>query len=514
MLLSRFWFVLVAFVLGAAVSGLFLAQSVYNRSVGRSLGEGLSADSQVVSWYLKDDARMRSAHLVKFAIDPEVIKNLSEASKSETKLSSNTRDALTRALKKVNETIPADQGFDAVFAIDQHGRVVGRLGYDQASGMEDFELGGYPVVADALHGYVRDDTLVWDRLYRVVARPVEAEAGQMPAGAVVGARIMDDRFARDLSARTGAAVAFYANGTRQSAGAPEGFAKSNLDQIMGDLEQVEADPDYKEKGRSGIREIGGSLGVQYTRLQGEAYALGAGFAVGRLTGQISSPMEFWSISDDKDKGSVNWIVVGLLVVAAFGLGIGLTLFEHTMPLRRFHDEALRLASGQSDHLQPSKFGGIYRKLAAELNDGIDKVASTQGGVSRKAADLEQVLGDLPAQPVMAAFAVPDFGPESATSPEQPRLPSPPKPRPMPPGAAREPAPVAVDPEADWPQVFQEYVAIKQQCGEPVDGLTYDKFRQTLLKNQEAIVQQHGASVVKFSVYVKDGKAKLKANPVR
>ena len=47
-----------------------------------------------------------------------------------------------------------------MFAVDQHGRVVAHTGYEQASGMEDFELGGYPVVADALHGYVRDDTLV------------------------------------------------------------------------------------------------------------------------------------------------------------------------------------------------------------------------------------------------------------------------------------------------------------------------------------------------------------------
>ena len=41
-------------------------------------------------------------------------------------------------------------------AVDQHGRVVASLGYVQASGNEDFELGGYPIVADALHGYVRE----------------------------------------------------------------------------------------------------------------------------------------------------------------------------------------------------------------------------------------------------------------------------------------------------------------------------------------------------------------------
>ncbi len=58
----------------------------------------------------------------------------------------------------------------------------GAPGYEQASGNADFELGGYPVVADALRGYIRDDTLVLDRIYRVVARPVELDTSQLPAG--------------------------------------------------------------------------------------------------------------------------------------------------------------------------------------------------------------------------------------------------------------------------------------------------------------------------------------------
>lgn len=520
MLLSRFWYVALGLVIGGLVFLLSMAQSMYNRAGQRSLGEGLSSDSQVVSWYLKDDARMRSGHLVKFALDPVIAKTLHQASQSETKLPNNYRDEITAALKKVNQDIPADQAFDAVFAIDQHGRVVGRLGYDQASGMDDFELGGYPVVADALHGYVRDDTLLWGRIYRVVARPVEYEVGSMPAGAVVGARIVDDKFARELSQRTGAAVAFYANGQRTAAGAPEGFATANLDQIVTDLESLQSDTDYQEKGRSGIREVGGMLGIQYTRLPGEAYSLGAGFAVARLAGGVDSPFGFFEAADDKDKGSANWILVGALVVGAFAIGIALTLLEHTLPLHRFRLEAAKLASGESDQLQLSRFHGAYRKIASELNDGIDKVASTHGGVSRKAADLTSVLGDLPAQPQMSAFTVPDFGlgGPPAAAPQLPQAPArvlPGVPG-SPPSAPRaEPAaPVAADPEAEWRAVYEQFVLTKQQCGEPTDGFTYDKFRQTLIKNREALVSRHGATEVKFSVYVKDGRAALKASPVK
>lgn len=56
--------------------------------------------------------------------------------------------------------------------------------------------------------------------------------------------------------------------------------------------------------------------------------------------------------------------------------------------------------------------------------------------------------------------------------------------------------------------------MKEQCGEPTKGLTYDKFVVTLRKNKEQIVSKHGAANVRFTVYVKDGKAALKATPVR
>ncbi len=68
--------------------------------------------------------------------------------------------------------------------------------------------------------------------------------------------------------------------------------------------------------------------------------------------------------------------------------------------------------------------------------------------------------------------------------------------------------------AEWQRVFKDFVATKQKCGESVDGFTYEKFEQTLRKNEEALIQRHGAARVKFSVYVKEGKAALKASPVK
>ena len=559
MLLSRFWYVLIGLLLGGALFLLNIASSMYNRAGLRARAEGLAADAQVVSWYLRDDARQRSAQLIPFALEPDVAKYLQKSSDSEAKVPGDAREKLTAALKRVSAQIPKELAFDSVFAVDQHGRVVAYVGYEQASGMEDFELGGYPVVADALHGYVRDDTLVLDRPYRVVTRPVEFDLASLPAGAIVGARVVDDRFARELSQRTGAAVAFYANGQRTAAAAPEGFNAAQLDQIVGDLGDLEQDKEYREKGRSNVREIGTLLSVQYTRLPGEAWQLGAGYAVARLPAAVSGPLGFFANADDKDKKQGNLLLAILVTLVVAGVGLGLSVVEHTRPIRVFRDEAARFARGELEVLTPSRFRGLFRKIAADVNDGIDKQLAKGGGPRRGPADLAEVLGDLPAEPQMSAFSLPGdavadaaaaSAPSSSGSHSGPRpapgrpLPSPPtsgsaaRRLPKPPGAPSNPQiPAVTGPasqlldttlpegglsawgtgasdETEWRAVYEEFVALKKQCGENTDGFTYEKFEQTLKKNRDTLVQRHGAKRVKFSVYVKEGRAALKANPIK
>ncbi|HWZ92117.1 MAG TPA: MXAN_5187 family protein [Polyangiaceae bacterium] len=553
MLLSRFWYVLLGLLLGLAIFVMSIATSMYNRAGARAMGEALSSDSQVVGWYLRDDARQRSGRLIQFGVDPDIAKYLQKSTESENKVPEEAKDKVLAALKKVNASIPKDDQFDAVFAVDQGGRVVAYLGYEQASGMSDFELGGYPVVADALRGYVRDDTLILDRIYRVVTRPVEYDTNSLPAGAIMGARIMDDRFARELSSRTGAAIAFYANGERVSSGSPEGFNTGQLDQIVGDMASLDQDDEYKDKGRSKVRTIGGLLGVQYSKLPGEAWQLGAGFAVARLPVAVDGPLGFFKTADDKDKQKGNLPLAMVIAVIAAAIGIVFSVFEHTRPIRIFQSEAARLAKGETDQLQPSRFRGLFRKIASDLNDGMDAVLAKGGGPRRGPADMKQVLGDIPDQPQMSAFSFPG-DPSSAPAPtapaSSPRVPSAPSnPRvPRPPGRPGAPAP-GVDltmPEAsiedgsvqrrlpgapgrpaaelagwggapaelaEWHAVFNEFVNLKQQCGENTEGFTYEKFEQTLKKKNDELRNRHGAKRVKFSVYVKEGKAALKASPI-
>src|SRR5690606_24777276 len=111
-----------------------------------------------------------------------------------------------------------------------------------------------------------------------------------------------------------------------------------------------------------------------------------------------------------------------------------------------------------------------------------------------------------------AGAKPNSVPAPA-QPSQPRLPKPPPPRviataaaapsnlegampaehgrPLPsrpaPPAAAQAAGNGGSEAAEWRQIYQEFVATKQQCGESIDGFTYEKFEQTLKKNRDALV---------------------------
>ena len=89
-------------------------------------------------------------------------------------------------------------------------------------------------------------------------------------------------------------------------------------------------------------------------------------------------------------------------------------------------------------------------------------------------------------------------------------------RQMPDGEATRVVPYDQQEEEDahFRHVFDDFVETKRSCGEPTAGLTQAKFLQKLRDNKSALVAKHGCKTVRFSVYVKDGKAALRATPIR
>jgi hypothetical protein len=614
MILSRLWYVLLGAAVSVALYVLFVAAGQYDRQNVLSLKEGLASDSQTVEWALKIDARRRLDALLAGSVDATLQQSLVSANASkEAKVPDKARSDARKALASVSEAIPADFRPDASFAVDRDGRVVAQVGYDAVAGNDDFELGGYPAVNDALHGWLRDDVwLFGNRMYAVVARPVEYDATQRPAGAIVGLKEVNKRFAADLAKRTRTSLVFYTAAQRVAGGSGvDGFDEEKLDAIGNDLKNVDSKT-YGESGHSDPRMLTDDLGAMYARLGGDASVLGGGFAVVRARKPLGGPAGFLSNADDKDKANVPWILLALVVLGAALIGIGCTVLEHALPLHELVMQADRLKSGVMDGLQVARFRGAYRLAAQNLNLGMERAIEKAGGVSRKPADLESILGPAPAQPSMSAFSFPlaDGGaapppvppvppaapsspglaapsspgfvppprpgglpppnaprpaagappPLAAPAPLSPPLPSPPAFSPAPGPAKMSPPmarpgfqdakpmvratrsqPLADDDDedatmvgavpaevmaqatgeganapdpAEWLSVYDDFVRVKRQCGEPVDGLTFEKFAQTLKKNRDALIERHRCRRVKFTVYMKEGRASLKATPVK
>ena len=237
MLLSRFFYLILALALGGAVAATFVIHNYYNRTTERWMKDALAADSISVGSYLKDDARTRAAELIPLALDKDIREGLAKASESDDV----PKEAASKVASGVTRLAAAcEPKFSAVYATDADGRIIGASGGSYAVGAN---IGGYSVVADALAGWIRNDTWYQNRIVRVVARPVERDGGGEPVGAVVGITIIDTEFATAVAKRTGASVAFFSNNVTEAEGlpyadgdtSPQNVSRNDLDAIQSDL---------------------------------------------------------------------------------------------------------------------------------------------------------------------------------------------------------------------------------------------------------------------------------------
>ncbi|MBL4686546.1 MAG: hypothetical protein JKY37_18265 [Nannocystaceae bacterium] len=92
-----------------------------------------------------------------------------------------------------------------------------------------------------------------------------------------------------------------------------------------------------------------------------------------------------------------------------------------------------------------------------------------------------------------------------------------------PPAAAGPAPhtgnvaaASSDPTRDYYlEVYEEFMQVKEACGEATTSFTFEKFSRKLSKQTAEIKKKRpGVADVRFTVYVKDGKAALRAKVIK
>jgi len=152
--------------------------------------------------------------------------------------------------------------------------------------------------------------------------------------------------------------------------------------------------------------------------------------------------------------------------------------------------------------------GVPAPLMPDLETGEDDDQITSSDYKPDATVIAQVPDEL-LKLSGSNSAEPFAGkPSAMPRPPTPIMPPPPTPPSQPP----PPKPGSED--AHFKEVFDKFVETKKQCGEPTAGLTFDRFAVKLRKNTADLKARYKCRTVKFQVYVKNGKAALKATPVK
>lgn len=465
---------------------------------------------------------------------------------------------------------------DLAFAVDLNGRVVAQLGAYEANG-PGTSLATYPLVRRTLQGYIRDDVWMYDRkVYRMAGRPVMSGRGY--AGAVIHGHLFDNDLAAQVSENlSGASVAFFAGnsllGTYAAAGAPDASAMStSLGEVLKQPElQAEGKTGLLNLGDHAQAVVTLMPGSAAQADVGFVVARAAETIASPLELFTNATQQ------DVDSLPIPYLAASGLLAALIGLlAIYFERDRPLRALRAAAEDMAAgnrdrfLITDFSGHYRT-----LADHVNQTLDRTLERAAE-MAPASKKKANLDELLGPTDnaeggAQPFFGFAAaepkkvepaseppLPPAGQPRANTPVPPGPPSSPPglPTPLPPAAAPKapgvpgapamPAPPApprppmgpppgapaaaparpapgpvqsqvngADAEAaHFREVYEQYVATRKQCGEPTDNLTFERFQGTLTKNRDQILSKHDAKGVRFTVYVKDGRAALKASPVR
>lgn len=570
---SKIWFFLVAIAGAVALTIALVLPQPAARAMVTEEQRRLTVACGVIGILLTDDARNRVDLAGSFARTPEVINALESASAATT-----LDEARMKQVRGIGEavmkTIQGNRKPDFAMLVDRRGRVVARVRFDDG----DFGdvVAGRPLVDDALAGYLRDD--LWTEkgsLYFVSASPVIKAPDYV--GAIVLGHQVTNELAQKLVGSLGVDVGFYASDSTVASSKPIALDAATMKSAVGALRGGDLARDCQANQpmalRAGTEDYTGIV----ARLPGEAAARGAFYSVFIARPVAPGFSATLKVVRQNDFALDKLILVGggfLLVLAG---GIGLMLFESDRPLRRLTADAVRLAKGDSERLSEDAHPGKFGSIARSVNIHIDKLnrdaksarkdldqllgpapegsLGSLGTIDLLATALPSVrpggpvnvvppppsefrFGDggsasrpgMPAADPPVPAAGPPMPPRAHTPPAFPATPPPfrqtaPTPAVAPPpltldddilGGPGASGPIATAPPVDpyFKQVYDQFLATKRSCGEPTTGLAYDKFAEKLVRNRDDLRAKTGCREVRFTVYVKDGKAALKATPVK
>lgn len=202
---------------------------------------------------------------------------------------------------------------------------------------------------------------------------------------------------------------------------------------------------------------------------------------------------------------MEWVgLAALALVLLVGLVLGFTVRAAEVPPTLpevLVSAAARIEKGDFAARVPA-FAGKLGTVAAALNKAAELAGPAAAGGGRPLSD--EPSARAPAAKAASALGGGPFeaAPARAAAPELLK------------GAAAAAPPSAAEVDAHWQEIYQEFLRTRAQCGEASEGLTYEKFKVKLEGNKAQLISKYACRSVRFQVYVKEGKAALKATPVK
>ncbi len=547
MILSRFWTLLLAVSAAAGLAAALLAQRVLQDQGEQARREALLRARVEVDLWLRLEPRSRLDAIAPLAAHRTVRETLAAASRG--------KNVDERGAQQLRETLRGldrqlgELRSDLLFAVDRRGRIVVQLGGPPPPSGASLEA--FPLVRRALEGYLRDDTWAYgDTIYRMVARPVVHQGRYV--GAIVHGKANDTQLAERLGRKLPSEVtlAFVWRDAVLAAYVPSREGAVASSDVQAFLATKRSQTSRAAQGEARPTSHEERAWMLHVPLVGSAAHAGAGYVLAAPRFRLTSPYAIFERASREDVSALPWHLLGGAAVLLFLLGMLWFWLERDRPTARLEAAAESFANGERDKLPAPQLPGRYRRIAERINAGIERAAARLDATAgRQPANLDELLGQAPEPSASGGYfgfaeraEEPASPPTEAVPPAAAAPPEPPPPPPSPPSISAElnlpeleeegegatmvaqiPEELiratldaeATDPdEPHFREIYEQYLSTRRQCGEPTAGLRYERFRETLVKNRRQIIERHGASKVRFKVYVKQGKAALKAVPIK
>ena len=576
MFLSKIWFVLVGLLAGVAVTAAFVAPRPADRRIEQLEGQRMDRAQYAAEQLLKNDARRWVDYVAKLGTDGKLIDALDAATRGSGELRPLHESVRNRLRELVPDRQAI--GAESIIAVDGKGRVVARVGDDEGEFGESIagaevvadalrgylsddvwgsnnrlrRIGAAPVLSkshDRIVGALVVAVETGRRLAEMWKRNLGVEVAIVLRKSVLSStlpealltqlpEVIEEHAAEIASHKRSRALPLYM-GTERLLAVAAPFAGEAAEQrafyVLLTKKSPESDPwallsstssDDLKWGRFPWLPLGFGLlaliaiGLFLQRLEIENPLKHLRAEVHRLAKQ-----EILKIEDTRYGGKLGGI--------ARDINAAIEHFTHA-PLPK-SETAKKDISAILDPRAASADGKSFdvSSTAVPARTAVPPpaaMAASLFGTPRSAPGLGGGGPPaIPAAPPPTPFTAPSepapFLAPPHHAPPPPQQVPPPRPLPPPfakPAKAPEPVPDVAGPasgeedsdQAHFRQVFDDYVALRQKCGESIVGLSFEKFTAKLQSNRQQLIAKHHCKTAQFTVYEKEGKAALRAVPVR